>query len=139
MTLAEKDAKTVLVLEDDTAIQGVLLELLSQEGYRVLQAADGVSGVELAHQHAPDAILLDLNLPPTSGLDVLGTLKGGQATSQIPVVGVSGDPSPAASDGPELDAFIQKPFDIDSLLEHIGRAVERSGAPPARVSEAAAS
>ena len=89
-----------------------------------------MSGVELARQHAPDAILLDLNLPPTSGLDVLGTLKGDQATSRIPVVGVSGHPPPAATDGPELDAFLQKPFDVDRLLEHIARAVERSGAPP---------
>ena len=129
MTPAQKGSKTVLVVEDDAEIRGLLLDLLSQEGYRVLQAADGVRGVELARQHAPDAILLDLNLPPTSGLDVLGTLKGGQATSQIPVVGVSGDASPAATGGPELDVFIHKPFDIDSLLEQIGRAVERSAAP----------
>ena len=129
MTSAGKDSKTVLIVEDVAEIQCLLLDLLSLEGYRVLQAADGVSGVALAQQHAPDVILLDLNIPPTSGLDVLGTLKGDQATSQIPVVGVSGGPSPAATDDPKLDAFIQKPFDIDRLLEHIARAVERSAAP----------
>jgi CheY-like chemotaxis protein len=119
------ESKTVLVLEDDAVIQDLLLDLLSSEGYRVVQAMDGVSGMNLAEQDRPDAILLDLNIPPTSGLDVLDQLRSSEGTDKIPVLALTADPRPAEGDeSPQLDGFIQKPFDISDLLEQVERAVD---------------
>ena len=122
--MATRHPKTVLVLEDDAAIQDLMRDLLCEEGYRVLQATDGLTGLCLAEQHDPDAILLDLGLPPTSGLDVLAELKGNRATNHIPVVAVSGRAVPIRhGEGVDLDGFIEKPFDIDRFLEHVERVV----------------
>ena len=68
--------RTVLVVEDDPWIRGLLTDLLSGEGYEVIQAQDGVSGLKMAQERDPDVILLDLAMPEKSGLDVLHELKG---------------------------------------------------------------
>jgi two-component system, OmpR family, phosphate regulon response regulator PhoB len=108
---------TVLVVEDDPAIQELLAELLSMEGYRVAQARDGETGLDLARRTAPDAVLLDLAVPPTSGFDVLERLRGEDGTRHIPVVIVSGQAVPTWPEGSSRpDRFIAKPFDVDDVL-----------------------
>ena len=71
MSTVEKAQKTVLVVEDDPWIRSLMADLLAGEGYAVVQAADGKAGLNLAEQHDPDVILLDLAMPEKSGLDVL--------------------------------------------------------------------
>lgn len=56
-------AKTILIIEDEEAIQGVVKAFLEDEGYHIVLASDGLEGMEKFHEHRPDLILLDLMLP----------------------------------------------------------------------------
>ena len=60
-------AKTILIIEDEEAIQSVVKAFLEDEGYNVVLASDGLEGMEKFHEHRPDLILLDLMLPKMNG------------------------------------------------------------------------
>ena len=76
--------KKVLVVEDEATLQKALNDVLTQEGYNVLSALDGVSGLDLALKEEPDLILLDIILPKMDGFEVLKKLK--EKDSQIPII-----------------------------------------------------
>src|SRR3989344_3869115 len=78
-------SKTILLIEDEQAIQKTIGERLSQEGYEVIPALDGEIGLKLAGTKKPDLILLDLILPKLQGLEVLKKLKENNETKEIPV------------------------------------------------------
>jgi DNA-binding response OmpR family regulator len=87
-TLA-KDSPLVLIIEDTKPI-GLLLELyLRLAGFQTLVASDGMTGLELARQHAPDLITLDVMMPRKDGWEVLRELKSDERTSDVPVVMIS--------------------------------------------------
>src|SRR5438067_2487108 len=65
----------VLIIEDDAWIRSFIREVLADEGYVVIEAADGGTGLRLADQHNPDVVLLDLAMPEFTGVDVLHGLK----------------------------------------------------------------
>ena len=121
--MARDQASTILVVEDDTSIQDLLQEVLVEEGYQVLRAADSAQGLHLAVADRPDVILLDIGLPPSSGPEMLVRLRHDPVTSQIPVVALTGRPSPDGDRPSGFDGWIEKPFDL--LLEHVGRLAER--------------
>jgi DNA-binding response OmpR family regulator len=116
---------TVLIVEDDTAIRGLIAELLIGEGYAVIEAADSREGLRCARQLGPDLILLDLGLPLADGLEVLETLRSGQETRHIPVVVVTGHHALSSSELYRSAGLIQKPFDLANLLEHVRRLTNR--------------
>ncbi|MDP2663900.1 MAG: response regulator [bacterium] len=78
--------KTILFIEDESALQKTFSEVLDQEGYKVISALDGELGLKLAKEKKPDLILLDLILPKVHGFEVLKGLKGDEATRDIPVI-----------------------------------------------------
>ncbi len=78
--------KTILIIEDESALQKTLGEILSQEGYEVLSALNGEIGLKLAQSKKPDLILLDLILPKIHGFDVLKKIKDNPETREIPVI-----------------------------------------------------
>jgi DNA-binding response OmpR family regulator len=100
----------------------------------MIHAATGSLGSELARAHSPDLVLLDLNLPEGSGLEVLRTLRSGPTTAQIPVVIVSADASTRQvrrmlDEG--ATRYITKPFALDEILElldSVSAELPRSGA-----------
>ena len=73
--------KTILLIEDEGALQKTMGDVLSQEGYTILAALDGEIGIRLAKEKVPDLILLDLVLPKIMGLEVLKELRGGKKTN----------------------------------------------------------
>ena len=75
--------RTVLVIEDEPALSESIRYSLEREGYDVITADDGASGLDLARNEAPDLVLLDLMLPSMHGLDVLRTLR---TKSSVPVI-----------------------------------------------------
>jgi len=81
--------RTVLVVEDDPRFARILFDLAHELGYRCLVAHEARAGVELAREHAPDAVLLDIMLPDDTGLSVLQQLKEDPRTRHIPVHAVS--------------------------------------------------
>ncbi len=78
--------KTILFIEDESALQKTVGEILKQEGYEVIPALDGEVGLKLAQRKTPDLILLDLVLPKLHGFEVLKQLKENSETKNIPVV-----------------------------------------------------
>jgi len=78
--------KTILLIEDEAALQKTMGDVLSQEGYEMLSALDGEAGVRLAKEKTPDLILLDLVLPKMMGFEVLEQLHLHKETKSIPVI-----------------------------------------------------
>ena len=127
MTVATLGQKTVLVIEDDPWTRTITTALLAGEGFAVVEAKNGEEGLQMAREHAPDAILLDLALPTKSGLDVLRELKGEVTTQPIPVIVVSAYGSLMnEGDAHQTVGVIQKPFDYDDLVGQVERATARS-------------
>jgi len=78
--------KKILFVEDEPNLQKAISEVLVQEGYKVLKAADGEEGLKVAQTEKPHLILLDLILPKKDGFEVLKELKADEKTKDIPVV-----------------------------------------------------
>ena len=78
--------KTILFIEDESALQKTFNDLLNKKGYTMTSALDGETGLRLAEVQKPDLIILDLILPKLHGFDVLERLKKNQATKDIPVI-----------------------------------------------------
>src|SRR5438093_3025743 len=89
MTVAATGQRTILVIEDDPWTRTITTALLAGEGFAVVEAKNGEEGLNMARQHSPDAVLLDLALPTKSGLEVLRELKSDDATGGSPVIIVS--------------------------------------------------
>jgi len=77
---------TVLVIDDDRAATDLVQVILENEGYAVLKAFDGRQGMEIAAEHAPDLVILDLIMPDTSGFNVAYQMKQDPATRNIPII-----------------------------------------------------
>ena len=107
--------KRVLIIEDDPDIREAVAEVLSADGYEVIEAANGLEGLREARAHPPSLIVLDLMMPTMNGWQFREAQKHEPALADIPVIVVT-----AYSDieGPRLDeaALFPKPFDLVTLL-----------------------
>jgi CheY-like chemotaxis protein len=83
---AHNGRQTVLLVEDEEPLRLVLRDLLEREGYTIVEAGDGVQALDEIDRSAPDAIVLDLNLPRLDGYGVLNHLRARPATSELPVL-----------------------------------------------------
>jgi CheY-like chemotaxis protein/CHASE3 domain sensor protein len=112
---------TILVIEDDPAFVRILIDMIHRKGYRALAATDGASGLQLAREHHPSGILLDVSLPVMDGWTVLDRLKVDEATRSIPVHFVS--VSDTGRRGMERGAigFLTKPVSRESITEALDR------------------
>jgi CheY-like chemotaxis protein len=118
-----KQCHSVLYIEDNPANLRLVTQLLGrQENVHVWSAHEPLLGLELAMEHKPDLILLDINLPGMDGFEVLENLRKQQATCKTPVIAVSanampGDIEKAAEAG--FDDYITKPINIKALLHAV--------------------
>jgi PAS domain S-box-containing protein len=126
-TLAEaphRDA-TLLYIEDNLAnLSLVETILLSRPGWRTVPALQGQLGVELAREHLPDLVLLDLHLPDIPGDEVLRRLRADRRTANIPIVVVSADATAGSLERLRqagADAYLTKPLDVDEFLAVVER------------------
>ena len=78
--------KTILFIEDESALQKTIAEILTQDGYEIIPALDGEIGLQLAKTKKPNLILLDLILPKINGFEVLKNLRGDPKTKDIPII-----------------------------------------------------
>lgn len=122
-------APRILVIEDDDAIREVVRYTLENNGFTVLAAADGKTGLTLALRERPSLILLDLMLPEMDGLDVCRNLKRDESAREIPVVMLTakGEESDIVL-GLELGAidYITKPFSGKVLVARIRAHLRRT-------------
>jgi CheY-like chemotaxis protein len=120
---AEQRGKTILIVEDDTATRDALTLILSAEGFAVVGAANGEEALGvLRSESPPDLILLDLMMPIMDGWQFRREQSVDPRLSAIPVVVLSADGNvqqKAAS--LRVAAYLQKPVDVDNLLEVIHR------------------
>lgn len=111
-----RDAKRILVVEDDPSTRNAWSELIDSWGYQIIAAEDGVRALELVHLTEPDILLLDLKLPRKDGLEVLAELRDQGA--QQPTIIVSGEGEiPDAVQSMKLGAYdyLRKPVDLPHL------------------------
>ena len=115
----------IFVVDDDPAIRDTLFVILSTGGYEVICFADGAALLEVARSRTPAAILLDVNIPGKSGLDILKELHGEDYPAPIFMISGQGDIAMAvgAIKSGALD-FIEKPFRGTELVTRLEEAVE---------------
>lgn len=112
--------KTVLLIEDNTDIRENTCELLELEGYNVVAADSGETGLFLARENKPDIILCDIMMSGMNGYEVFAELKNDGTTSVIPLVFISASVERKAIDNGlamGAKAYIQKPFDSRELFD----------------------
>ena len=114
--------KRVLIVEDNDLNMKLFHDLLEAHGYDTLQTKDGMEALKLARQHHPDLILMDIQLPEVSGLEVTKWLKEDDDLKSIPVVAVTafamkGDEERIREGG--CEAYISKPISVSHFLETI--------------------
>jgi two-component system cell cycle response regulator DivK len=114
--------KTVLIVEDNELNMKLFNDLLEAHGYATLKTADGIEAIELARAHHPDLILMDIQLPEVSGLEVTKWLKEDDDLKAIPVVAVTafamkGDEEKIRQGG--CEAYISKHISVMHFLETI--------------------
>lgn len=112
------------MIEDSKAASGVLKEVLAAEGYTVVHASDGVTGLAMARREKPDLILLDLLLPKLNGYDVCNALMRDSLTRHTPVLIISTLDTPESiQKAKQCGArnFMKKPYNLDDLLREIKR------------------
>ncbi|WP_022729506.1 response regulator [Fodinicurvata sediminis] len=118
------DAKTVLVVEDNELNMKLFHDLLEAHGYNILQTKDGMEALRMARHHKPDLILMDIQLPEVSGLEVTKWIKEDDELSAIPVIAVTafamkGDEEKIREGG--CEAYIAKPISVTDFLDTIKR------------------
>ena len=116
--------KTVLIVEDNELNMKLFHDLLEAHGYNILQTKDGMEALGIAREHHPDLILMDIQLPEVSGLEVTKWLKEDPDLRAIPVVAVTafamkGDEDKIRQGG--CEAYIAKPISVAKFLETIQR------------------
>jgi CheY-like chemotaxis protein len=113
---------TILIIDDEPDLITYLKTLFEDHDYKVLSSTDGEHGLELAKQHAPDLISLDISMPAPSGVRVYRELRGDKMTAGIPVIMVTGVPKQfedfisRRKQVPPPDGYLSKPFDPEELL-----------------------
>jgi len=119
--------KTILIVEDNKLNMKLFDELLQSRGYETAQSIDGSDVMELAHTHKPDLIIMDIQLPERSGLDLTKELKMDETLKRIPVVAVTafammGDEEKIRAAG--CDDYIAKPISVPTFLETVERLIQ---------------
>ena len=115
-------SKRVLIVEDNELNMKLFHDLLDAHGYDTLQTREGLKAVELAREHRPDLILMDIQLPEVSGLEVTKWIKDDDDLRHIPIVAVTafamkGDEERIRDGG--CEAYISKPITVKSFLDTV--------------------
>ncbi|MCJ8322276.1 MAG: response regulator [Rhizobiales bacterium] len=121
-------SKTILIVEDNELNMKLFNDLLESKGYNIVQTDNGLNAVELVRTHMPDLILMDIQLPEVSGLEVTKWLKADANLAHIPVIAVTafamkGDEEKILQGG--CEAYISKPISIGKFLATIESFIEK--------------
>jgi two-component system, cell cycle response regulator DivK len=114
----------ILVVEDNEKSMRLFRDVLLATGYRPLEATTGDQAVELAAEHAPALVLMDIQLPDMDGVEVLGRLRADERTASIPVLALTaqamqGDRERFLAAG--FDGYVSKPVNVVEFLDTVRR------------------
>ena len=123
----ETTNKTVLIVEDNELNMKLFHDLLEAHGVKTIETRDGANVVEITREHKPALILMDIQLPEISGLDVTKLLKEDEELKHIPVIAVTafamkGDEQKIRESG--CEEYISKPISVTNFMEVIGKYLE---------------
>ena len=112
----------ILLVEDNEMNRDMLCRRLERKGYDVIVAFDGAQGMSMAQSQSPDLILMDIQLPEVSGLDVIRWIKNDQSIHDIPIIAVTafamkGDEERIREGG--CEAYLSKPISVGKFIETI--------------------
>src|SRR5881296_2024081 len=121
-------AKTVMIVEDNELNMKLFHDLLEAHGYDTVATRNGIEALDLARANRPDLILMDIQLPEVSGLEVTKWLKEDDSLKSIPVVAVTafamkGDEEKIREGG--CEAYIAKPISVANFVETVKKLLER--------------
>jgi two-component system, cell cycle response regulator DivK len=120
----------ILVVEDNHLSMKLFRDVLHATGYSVLEATTGADAVQLAVEHAPALVLMDIRLPDANGVHTLSLLRSRERTASIPVLALTaeamrGDPERFLAAG--FDGYVSKPVDVVELVATVRRLCGRPG------------
>jgi two-component system cell cycle response regulator DivK len=123
-------AERILVIEDNEKNMKLVRDVLEGSGYRTLEATTGGQGVELAVEHRPDLVLMDIQLPDINGVEALGRLRANERTASLPVLALTaqameGDRERFLAAG--FDGYLSKPVNIADFVATVKRYCEGRG------------
>ena len=121
----------ILIVEDNDKNLKLVRDVLQVKGFSTLEAGTAEDGIQLAREHKPDLILMDIHLPGISGIEALKVLRGEAATAAIPVIAVTA--SVMQQDRKQIteagfDAYVGKPINLKEFLDAVRAALERKEA-----------
>jgi DNA-binding response OmpR family regulator len=126
-------SQIILVVDDDSAILDLIAQVLIEEDYEVLTANNGRMAIDLAHEHMPRLILLDLMMPEMNGWQVVDELRTSSQTCMIPILLLSARREMAhTADQLGVTAYLEKPFDLEELLDRVQHILALSSVPPSQ-------
>ena len=129
----------ILVIDDSNVIRNMVRDMLPKGNFDVLEAKDGVQGLDLIRQERPNLIMLDFLLPRLSGWEVFQQIQASRELQAIPLVLMSGrkeEVTEKLQEPFEYFEFVQKPFDQKDLIDAIKSAMAKSKRRPAPVAAA---
>ena len=114
--------KTVLIVEDNDLNMKLFQDLLEAHGYETLQTKDGKQALKMAQEHRPDLIIMDIQLPEVSGLEVTSWIKNDENIKHIPIIAVTafamkGDEEKMREGG--CEAYIAKPISVTQFIDTV--------------------
>lgn len=120
-------APQILVVEDNEKSMKLFRDVLLATGHRTLEATTGRRAVELATEHSPDLVLMDIQLPDIGGIEALVRLRGDTRTASVPVVALTaqameGDRERFLAAG--FDDYLSKPVNVTDLIATVKRFCE---------------
>jgi DNA-binding response OmpR family regulator len=122
----------IMIVEDHPTMREAMRLILEHEGFEIREAPDGAAALAMAREQPPDLMFLDLNIPGTSGADVLSELKSDPATKGVRVIIVTA----TGEEGRDFvlslgaDEYFTKPFSPTALLRTVERVLEGESKPP---------
>ena len=113
---------TILIVEDNDLNAKLFTDLLRAHGYETIQTRNGLESIELAKKYMPDLILMDIQLPEISGLQITAWIKEEEKLKHIPIIAVTafamkGDEEKIRQSG--CEAYISKPISVSKFIETI--------------------
>ena len=124
LRLLHSGSRSVLIVDDDPGIRGLLANLFQVEGYDVETATNGREALQKARTRVPDAIILDLRMPVMGGREFLQEWRRTASGHAVPVLATSAYDVTASAEEIGVEAFLPKPFSMDALLNTMNTLVD---------------
>lgn len=129
MASPNSSGKCILIVEDNPLNMKLFSAMIAAQGYDVLQAGDGLCGVDLARQEHPDLIIMDVDLPGISGLEATRLLKADAETRDIPIIVTTAYEYDDEIRASGCDGYMSKPISVADFVELIGSLMAQDPQP----------